>query len=217
ALLPMNTSLIIRLCIIGLVILLLMIAWDQLKNANPGMLFIGFIALGTVAGILGVKFLIPWIGDAVGTFFYSSGEEVQMEGSMKAVAKVAQGDYEGAIEEYEEMVRNEPDKPFPIAEMGKIYAEKLKDPQKALAVIQKHLNSREWPGDDAAFLMFRMVDIQLDSLGDFEAARDRLQQIIGAFPNTRHSANAHHRMNEVEQQQFKMAMEQRLKSGGTEA
>ncbi|MCP5557930.1 MAG: tetratricopeptide repeat protein [Verrucomicrobiaceae bacterium] len=213
----MNTSLIIRLCIIGLVILLLMIAWDQLKNANPGMLFIGFIALGTVAGILGVKFLIPWIGDAVGTFFYSSGEEVQMEGSMKAVAKVAQGDYEGAIEEYEEMVRNEPDKPFPIAEMGKIYAEKLKDPQKALAVIQKHLNSREWPGDDAAFLMFRMVDIQLDSLGDFEAARDRLQQIIGAFPNTRHSANAHHRMNEVEQQQFKMAMEQRLKSGGTEA
>ena len=213
----MNTSLIIRLCIIGLAILLLMIAWEQLKNANPGMLFIGFIALGTVAGVLGVKYLIPWIGDAVGTFFYSSGEEVQMDGSMKAVAKVAQGDYEGAIEEYEEMLRNEPEKPFPIAEMGKIYAEKLKDPQKALAVIQKHLNSREWSEDDAAFLMFRMVDIQVDPLGDFEGARDRLQQIIGAFPNTRHSANAHHRMNEVEQQQFKLAMDQRLKSGGTGA
>jgi|APTNR8051073442_1049403.scaffolds.fasta_scaffold02746_1 tetratricopeptide (TPR) repeat protein len=213
----MNTSLIIRLCIIGLVILLLMIAWEQLKDANPGMLFVGFIALGTVAGVLGVKYLIPWIGDAVGTFFYSSGEEVQMDGSMKAVAKVAQGEYEGAIEEYEEMLRNDPEKPFPIAEMGKIYAEKLKDPQKALAVIQKHLNSREWPEDDAAFLMFRMVDIQVDPLGDFEGARDRLRQIIGAFPNTRHSANAHHRMNEVEQQQFKLAMDQRLKSGGAGA
>ena len=213
----MNTSLIIRLCIIGLVILLMMIAWDKLKDANPGLLFIGFIALGSIAGVLGVKYLIPWIGDAVGTFIYSSGEEVQMEGSMKAVAKMAQGDYEGAIEEYEEMLRNEPDKPFPIGEMARIYAEKLKDPQKALAVLQKHLNSHAWPEDDSAFLMFRMVDIQVEALGDLEGARERLQQIIGAFPNTRHSANAHHKMNEVEQQQLKLTMEQRLKSGNADA
>lgn len=140
-----------------------------------------------------------------------------MEGSMKAVAKMAQGDYEGAIEEYEEMLRNEPDKPFPIGEMARIYAEKLKDPQKALAVLQKHLNSHAWPEDDSAFLMFRMVDIQVEALGDLEGARERLQQIIGAFPNTRHSANAHHKMNEVEQQQFKLTMEQRLKSGNADA
>lgn len=115
------------------------------------------------------------------------------------------------------MLRNEPDKPFPIGEMARIYAEKLKDPQKALAVLQKHLNSHAWPEDDSAFLMFRMVDIQVEALGDLEGARERLQQIIGAFPNTRHSANAHHKMNEVEQQQFKLTMEQRLKSGNADA
>ena len=36
----------------------------------------------------------------------------------------------------------------------------------------------------------------------FEAARDMLEQIIGNFPNTRHSANAHHKLREVEQAQF---------------
>ncbi|HEY1051370.1 MAG TPA: hypothetical protein VGE39_16475, partial [Prosthecobacter sp.] len=70
---------------------------------------------------------------------------------------------------------------------------------------------------DAAFIMFRIADVHLTHRHDFEAARDMLEQVIGNFPNTRHSANAHHKIGEVEQAQFKQLQEQRAKGGGAGA
>lgn len=209
----MTARLIVRLCVAGLVVLLLLLSWQELKNQNPGVQLIFFLIVGGAVGVLVVKYFIPWLGDLVGTLVYSSGEEVVMDDSMKAASKVAQGDYEGAIAEYEKMVREKPDQTFPIGEIAKIRAEKLGDPQGALDVLRSQLEGKEWPVDDAAFLMFRLVDILSDLLNDYDAARDMLQQVIAHFPNTRHSANAHHRLNEVEQAQFKALMEQRRKAG----
>lgn len=209
----MNTPLLIRICIVALVILGITIAWQYIKDANPGMLLIFFIVVGTGFGIFAVKHIVPWIGDAMGTFFFSSGEEVRLDDSMKAAAKLAQGDYEGAIAEYEKMAAAKPEDAFPVAEIAKIRAEKMGDPQKALRFLQQRLEGQEWGEDAAAFLMFRMVDLHLGQ-GDHQAAHDLLEEVIGNFPNTRHSANAHHRMREVEEAQFKAGMDKRLKSGG---
>jgi len=135
----------------------------------------------------------------------------------KAAACISQGDYPGAIGHYEKMLEDKPDDPFPVAEIAKVYAERLHDPQAALKVLEEHLQSKDWPVDDAAFIMFRIADAHLTHLHDYEAAHDMLQQVIGNFPNTRHSANANHKIHEVEQAQYKLLMEQRARasSGGT--
>ncbi len=210
----MNTGLLIRACLLGLVVLVLMAVWHFVKEADEGVQLIFFIAIGVGGGLWAIKFLIPWLGDTIGTFFYSSGEEIQMDDAMKAAAKVAQGDYEGAIEEYEKLAKAHPEDPHPVAEIAKIHSDRFHDHPTAIEVLSRHLQNREWPVDDAAFLMFRIAEIHSDKLHDYDAAHSMLEEVITNFPNTRHSANAHHRINEVDQAKFKQVMEQRLKSGG---
>lgn len=204
----MNTRLVIRLCMVGLALILAWMGWEKVKD-DPGMMFVYFVFLGAAGGFLAVKFVVPWIGDAVGTMVFSSGEQVTTDESGRAAVKMAHGDYEGAIAEHEKALHDKPDQTYPIAEIAKICATKLGDPKRGLAVLQHHLAAREWPDEDAAFLMFRVIDIQLDELKDFEGARATLNQVTARFPDTRHSANAHHKLNEVDQAEYTQLAEQR--------
>jgi len=210
----MNTSLIIRACLLGLLVLLLLLAWHFVKHADDGVKLIFFILVGAGGGLWAIKYFIPWFGEILGTFFYSSGEEIQLDDKMKAAAKVAQGDYEGAIVEYEKLAKAHPEDPHPVAEIAKIQSDRLHDTASAIQVLECHLQSRVWPVEDAAFLMFRMAEILSEKGHDYEGAREILEQVVAHFPNTRHSANAHHRINELDQMKFKQTTEQRIKSGG---
>ncbi|WP_395743297.1 tol-pal system YbgF family protein [Prosthecobacter sp.] len=213
----MNTALVIRICVVALVLLVIALLWHFVKDAGDGMKLVFVILLGLAGGLLAVKYLIPWLGDVMGEAVFSSGEKVEQDHMTKAAARIAQGDYQGAIEHYEKMLEDKPDDPFPVAEIAKVYAERMHDPQAALKALEDHLQSKDWPVDDAAFIMFRIADVHLTQRHDFETARDMLEQIIGNFPNTRHSANAHHRMSELEQMQYKLLMEQRAKAGASGA
>lgn len=213
----MNTALVIRICVITLVLLVIALIWSFVKDAGDGIKLVFVILMGLAGGLLAVKYLIPWLGDMMGEAMFSSGEKVEQDHMTKAAARIAQGDYPGAIEQYESMLREKPDDPFPVAEIAKMHAERLHDPQAALKVLEEHLQSKDWPVDDAAFIMFRIADLHLTHRHDFETARDMLEQIIGNFPNTRHSANAHHRMSELEQLQYKLLMDQRAKAGSSGA
>ncbi len=211
----MNRELIIRLCLAVLAILLVMLLWNAIKDASDGMKLVFVILMGLTGGILVVKYVIPWFGDVMGEAVFSSGEKVEQDEMTKAAACISQGDYQGAISHYEKMLDEKPDDPFPVAEIAKVYAERLHDPQAALRALEEHLQSKEWPVDDAAFIMFRIAEVHLTHRHDFETARDMLEQVIGNFPNTRHSANAHHKMSEIEQMQYKLLMEQRTKAGSS--
>lgn len=213
----MNRALIIRICVITLAVLLLALLWTFMKDMGDGGKLVFMIFIGLIAGLLAVKYIIPWLGDMMGEAVFSSGERVEQDKMTKAAACIAKGDYTGAIEFYEKMLEDKPDDPFPVAEISKVYAERLRDPQAALKALEEHLQSKDWPVDDAAFIMFRIADVHLTHRHDFETARDMLEQIIGNFPNTRHSANAHHRMSELEQMQYKLLMEQRTKAGAASA
>lgn len=216
-LVSMNRTLVIRLCIIGIASLLVMAIWESLKESNDGVRFIFIVLVGVIGGICVVKYFIPWIGDAVGTSFYSSGEEVTTDAAVRAAACIGQGDYEGAIEEYQGMLREKPDDPYPLSEIAKIYSEKLHDPDKALLFLEGHLEGKEWPVDDAAFIMFRLVDVHADVKHDYQMAHDLLQEVIANFPNTRHSANAHHRLHEVEQAEYQKIMADKEKEAAQQA
>jgi len=213
----MNTALVIRICVVALVLLVIALLWNFIKEAGDGVKLVMVIVLGLTGGLLAVKFLLPWLGDLMGEAVFSSGEKVEQDHMTKAAARIAQGDYKGAIEQYEKMLEDKPDDPFPVAEIAKVYAERLHDSQAALTALEEHLQSKDWPVDDAAFIMFRIADVHLTHRHDYETSRDMLEQIIGNFPNTRHSANAHHRMSEIEQMQYKLLMEQRAKSGSSGA
>ncbi len=213
----MNTTLITRICVVTLGLLLAALLWHFMKDAGDGGKLVFVILMGLVGGLLAVKFVIPWLGDLMGEAVFSSGEKVEQDNMTKAAACIAKGDYPGAIEYYEKMMEDKPDDPFPVAEIAKVHAERLHDPKAALKALEEHLQSKDWPVDDAAFIMFRIADVHLTHLHDFETARDMLEQIIGNFPNTRHSANAHHRMSEIEQLQFKLLMDQRTKAGSSGA
>ncbi len=207
----MNRQLVIRICIAVLVLLVLALIWNKFKEADDGMKLVGVILIGGIGGLLMVKYVIPWIGDAMGEAVFSSGEKVEQDEMTKAAACISQGDYHGAIGHYEKMLEEKPDDPFPVAEIAKVHAERLHDPASALQALSEHLQSKDWPVDDAAFIMFRIADLHLTHRHDFDASRDMLEQVIGNFPNTRHSANAHHKMTEIEQAQFKFLQEQRAK------
>lgn len=212
----MNTQTLIKTCLAALVVLVLLwvkLNWKTWENEKEVYKLLSVLLLAVVGGIFFVMVILPKLGDAVGTMMYSSGEEVASDEGMKAASKMAAGDYHGAIEEYKEMMKLKPEDPFPVSEIAKIHAEKLQDPATALAFLQDHLQSREWSPENAAFLMFRMVDLHAGRR-EFDSAKHILEQVVGNFPGTRHSANAKHRINEIEQAQFK-EIQSRRSQGGT--
>ena len=217
----MQKRTIINICLISLFVL--SILWvigrwhTEPWQKNPMYPLVSILLLAVWGGVMFVTIILPGIGDAVGTVMYSSGEAVTKSEGMQAAAKMAAGDYEGAIGHYEKMLEDKPDDPFPVAEIAKIHAERLHDPHSALAALSNHLQIRDWPVDDAAFIMFRISEVYMTHLHDFGAARDMLEQVIGNFPNTRHSANAHHKVTEIEQAEFAYLQSQRAKAAAASA
>ena len=67
---------IIRLGHIGLAILLARAGWQK-ADGDPGLLLIYFIFLGAVAGLLTVKFFLPWVIEALTMSLFFPGEKVK--------------------------------------------------------------------------------------------------------------------------------------------
>jgi TolA-binding protein len=51
--------------------------------------------------------------------------------------------------------------------------------------------------NDAAFFMFRLAELHEEDKQDLATATGILQQVVDTFPDTRHAANATHRLREL--------------------
>ena len=197
----MSTRTLVHLCLtcfFVLAILWVMGSWGQwAKDEKIMNQFMAIIVIAVVGGFFLVLVVLPRFGDAVSTAMISSNAEVKQEGASKAQALLARGDYEGAIKEYEGVLAEKPDDAFTVSEIAKVCNEKLKDPVRGLHVLRQHLESREWSTDDAAFLMFRMVDIHIAGrkLRRGERAAGTNHQLPS--PTPRHVGNARHKINEA--------------------
>jgi len=163
------------------------------------MLFGGVILAGGIAGILFVLMVMPQLGDALGNFFFQPNEQIEKDPHSAAQAALARGDYETAVQEYQQILEKDPADMLSYSEIAKIECEILQDPAAAAETLEQALQN-EWPPEDAAFLSSRLVDVYWKFQHDARSARALLLQIIETMPGTRHAANAEHRLKEIEQQ-----------------
>ena len=197
----MSSKLVIRLVFAAVLAGFLAWLYQRIPGLNPGLAFIVVLLLGLTLGILGAKVILPRVGDAVSSFLFSMGGGSTAVGTdisehSKAVAKLACGDYDGALAEYYQVLKQRPDGLYAIGEIAKIQANHLDDPEMAVSFLKSQLSERSWPMDGEAFILFRIADILRDVKHDKVRAHETLDQIATRFPKTRHSANARHRLEE---------------------
>ncbi|MCW1883869.1 tetratricopeptide repeat protein [Luteolibacter flavescens] len=156
---------------------------------------LAFMSTGLI-GIVVVGHVLPMLAHRVTHAVYDSGEEVEADPMHDARSKVAQGDWEGAIECFRQAAAAEPLNRLPWVEISKIQLEQLEDPHAAVQTLRHAIEDQEWQENDAAYLMFRLAEVYDTKLGDRGSAATTMQQVMEQFPETRHSANARHKLHE---------------------
>jgi tetratricopeptide (TPR) repeat protein len=158
-------------------------------------ILVTFLAAG-LAGIFVVVTVLPFFAQRLTHAIYDSGEMVEKDAMHDARSLMAQGDYEGAIAAYKQAAAADPLNRLPWVEIAKIQKDTLDDPAAAIATIRHALESQEWEVNDAAYFLFRLAELYDEVNGDRTSAMAIMNQVIEQFPNTRHSANANHKLHE---------------------
>lgn len=168
-------------------------------NTQGESVFNGMLMTFLTAGYVGVVFvvyLLPTLAHKATHAIYDSGEMVETDVMHDARALVAQGDYPGAIEAFRVAAKADPTNRLPWVEIVKIQRENLEDPDGAIETLRHVLEHQVWPERDAAYLLFRLAELYDEDKEDRLSAAAILQQVMAQFPETRHSANARHRLHE---------------------
>lgn len=174
--------------------------WKYEGIDETSKILVGIVLLVVVAGYGGIVFvayLLPAMVHRFTHMFYGSEEEAEVDPMHDARALFAQGDFDGAIEAYRGVAAEQPENRFPWIEISKIQHDNLEDPDAAIATLRQALESFEWRVNDAAFFMFRLAEMYEVDKDDPNTAIGILHQVVDHFPETRHAANATHRLREL--------------------
>jgi len=152
---------------------------------------------GVYLGILFVMYILPAITDKATAAVLDSNELVESDPLHDARAAYARGEYELAMEVYQSVTTSDSYNRLPWVEIAKIQHDNLEDPEASIVTLRTALESHEWPINDAAYFMGRLSEIYATDLDDRESAVAILNQMIELFPETRHSANATHKLREI--------------------
>lgn len=172
---------------------------SKIKGDQDGKVFTGILLAFLTAGLIGIVFVIhvlPMIAQRFTHAVYDSAEMVEKDPMHDARAKVAQGDWEGAIEAFRAAAAAEPLNRLPWVEISKIQLEQLEDAPAAVDTLRHAIEDQEWEENDAAYLMFRLAEIYDTEMSDRPSAGSIMHQVIDQFPESRHSANARHKLRE---------------------
>lgn len=172
---------------------------DKVDTKKGEKSLMGIMLAFLTAGLVGVIFVIDVLPAMAHRFthaVYDSAEMVEEDVMHDARAKMAQGDYDGAIAAFRDAAAAEPMNRLPYVEIAKIQRDNLHDPQAAAATLRLAIEGQAWEENDAAFLMFRLAEVYQNDLGDSASSISIMQQVIDQFPETRHSANARTKLHE---------------------
>ena len=166
-------------------------------NTKLLVLFAGIIFVAVVIGTIAAVAIVPAIGEFIGNFIFNPNQEIEKNPHSEALAKIAQGDYEAAIASYRKNLSENPDDMHALSEIINLYCDKLHDLDAAQEFLEESLK-HDWPAEQGAFLASRLVDVYWNHKHDATRARHLLMQIAETMPDTRHAANAIHRLHEIE-------------------
>lgn len=171
----------------------------KLQSLEGERTFNGILLTFLSAGLIGIFFVVhalPFFAQRVTHGVFDSAEMVEKDFMRDARSLIAQGDYEGAIAAYQEAAAADPLNRLPWVEIAKIQKTNLEDPAAAIQTIRHALESQEWEVNDAAYFLFRLAELYDEVNGDRASAVAIMNQVIEQFPETRHSANATHKLHE---------------------
>ena len=161
--------------------------------------FTGILLTFLGAGLVGIFFVVtalPFLAQSFSQGVIGSDEKVDKDAMREARSLVAQGDYHGAIAAFQQAALVDPLNRLPWVEIAKIQKDNLEDPQAAIQTTRLALESQEWEINDAAYFLFRLAELYNDVDGNRASAVAIMNQVIEQFPETRHSANANHKLHE---------------------
>jgi tetratricopeptide (TPR) repeat protein len=161
--------------------------------------FNGILLAFLSSGLFGIFFVLqvlPILAHRATHAIYDSAEMMEHDVMRDARSLLAQGDYHGAIEAFKQAAANDPLNRLPWVEIAKIYKDNIGDPGAAIQTIRHALERQEWEINDAAYFLFRLAELYDEVEGDRASAVAIMQQVVEQFPNTRHSANANHKLHE---------------------
>lgn len=167
------------------------------RNGMAVFTYIIFVCI--TAGVVVLKWIIPMLGDKVADSFYSAPEKTEQTLTHKAMAFVAQGEYRKAIELFQKALAEGPKERFALMEMVKLYHDKLGDTETATSLLEGAITDESWGTDDRCFFMIKLADMHSTHRHDYARAREVLEQLIQNHPESNHAANAHHKLNEIEE------------------
>ena len=222
----MSKKVIVQLAILGVLILYTMLAWTSSKRDQreaekaaeedqeeeyitgispedeqtaDSMMQVGVPLMITMiyGGVLAVIYVLPMFVDKVSEELMGSSEEVGEDPLAEAKAAVADEDYPEAIRIYREIWKEDSSSRFPMVEIARLQRDKLGSPAVAVMTLGEALDAHEWEEEDAAFLIFRMIEIYGEDLNDEENVVKLLKRALEDLPGTRHAANASHQLREL--------------------
>ena len=148
------------------------------------------------AGVLFVTLVLPLMAHYVAHAVYDSGEMLETDTLHDAHSLMAQGEYVKAIEAFKVAAARDPLNRLPWVEIAKIQRTNQYDPEAAIQTLETALEGQEWQINDAAYLLFRLAELYDEDRDDRAAAVGIMRKVIDEFPETRHSANARHRLRD---------------------
>ncbi|MDD5350752.1 MAG: tripartite tricarboxylate transporter TctB family protein [Chthoniobacteraceae bacterium] len=160
--------------------------------------YIAIMSMAAVTALVTCVSLLPLLGEFAGSFLFTPNQKIERSPHADALAKLAAGDFEGAVEEYRKVFEEDPQDTHAASEIVRLYCDKLGQPEPASDFLVEALSMGERTPEERAFLQERMVDVCWLHQHDGVRARAILSQIMAEMPETRQSANAMHRLQEIE-------------------
>jgi tetratricopeptide (TPR) repeat protein len=160
--------------------------------------YVAIMGLAAVTALVSCISLLPMLGELAGNFLFTPSQEIERGPHSDALAKLAAGDFEGAIEEYRKVFEEDPQDTHAASEIVRLYCDKLHQPEAASDFLVEALSVEGRTIEDWAYLSERMVDVCWTQQRDGMRARAILIQIAEQMPETRQAANAMHRLQEID-------------------
>lgn len=131
-------------------------------NDDPSRLVVcyaGVVVLGAIAAAVVTLSVLPAVGDVLGGWLFNANQRLDNHPHAPALARLAAGDYLGAIDEFRAILAENPMDMHAAREIVRIYLENLDDRESAVDFLQDAIQTGHWTDIQRGLLSERLKEI----------------------------------------------------------